>query len=608
MDINKLKQMITLSNEDFADAHEPVNDGIKEVPDADDIAAMVGRENVPTDMSSQGQGKAIPETTSDDEESEEGLTPETQPLEVDTEDESDPETSLAHDNVPAINAEEDVTANAKESLENFLPKIKRAELIGYAKRDVEALSQSIIRIRNRAGARGAVTVSAESINAAIVMADDHLARLARKRTYLEKRNKRIANENFNEIMAAPTTGVIPQGDLNQAPLAHAGVAPLPPGVGYAMTEQELAPLIDTEQEVVEMSNVASGIAQLETAGVAIEEITHLLRSNKGRVTKQTAAIIHASLEHIDITCGLRVRATGLESYDATPRSSLESVDVNEKSLSDRAGEIGAKIIKFLKHLYEIAERQWQKLTTGLTTLGHKAGKLEERINSLKGVPKDQAFKTPDDAMLYLDGEFVGTQVTKAEGQVLSDLNKSIKNVLNKGVNPIVAILNKGEAPESMFEELSSAITAAFSGNDIAVTLPGETKYQRNENGINIDKGTAAEVQGDEVAVPAIPQLKGDAAALNRYVKALSGDNTMEIYRKVSSTLVKGITDYRGKIKGKDFSEDGFQQVQSVLTKELINKASVERYLAVITVLARIASKRVAVLSAMADMYTTESVS
>ncbi|WP_141031833.1 hypothetical protein, partial [Escherichia coli] len=69
MDIKRLQQFITLSNEDFADAHEPVNDGVKEVPDADESAKMVTSSagSGESDLTTQGEGKVIPEKPDTDE-------------------------------------------------------------------------------------------------------------------------------------------------------------------------------------------------------------------------------------------------------------------------------------------------------------------------------------------------------------------------------------------------------------------------------------------------------------------------------------------------------------------------------------------------------------
>lgn len=608
MSIHKLQHFLKASSEDFADAHEPVNDGVKPVPTAEDIAKQVGRSggDGSADITKQGDANIVEEKPDDEDVTKTTPVEEKSPVigeipipaktegesEAVVEDVVEDEPELAHEDVKAVEADEKVTAKEKESLEAFVPMIRRAELIGYSKRDVEALTKSIRTVRVKAGVKGAFTVSNESIHATIALADTHIQRLARKHKFLTQKASLELFSGVSEVV-----------DTNQEPLAHTDAIPLAPAVGTVLTQQELVPIVDTIVEEQAMANVTGQIQQLEVAGVAVEQYVKLLRENKGRVSKQAAAVIQAGLEHIDATCGLRVRATGMESFDTTPRSAMESADVNEKSLMDRAGEIGAKILKWLKELYAIAERQWDKLSTGLTTLKNNAEILLDRIDNLKSSSSlDSIVIHPTTSAMYLGNDFVGDHITAEEFKVITDMHQGIKAVLNKGVGPAGAALAQANGDE-ILDELEKIVSTMAAGNNTELELPGGVKYSRTTMGLAIEsKPDGNHPDKVEVDLGSRPELKKSIGEIMKYISALSDDGTMKLMRKVDETVTKGIVSYRKGQKGESFSEDTFQQVQSVMINSFIKPYSVETYLKVVRQLAQLAGVRLAILKRLVDSH------
>lgn len=564
MDIKRLKQFITLSNEDFADSHEPVNDGVKTVPDANDIAKMVGRSGGDADLTTQGEGKVIPEEPdTDDTDTEhtesdvdEGTGPggqATDQPEVETESPVEDEPELAHDDVKAVDVDEKVTAKEKESLEAFVPKIKRSELIGYSTRDVKALTNSIGRIRAKAGIRGAFTVSAESINETIVLAETHLSKLGRKRAFLKQRDLRVAKENFVPVEEAVIT---------EAPLAHPGAVPLPAAVGVAMTEAELQPFQEFEQGQQTIVDTLSNIQHLEEAAVAVEQFTQLLRENKGRVSKQAAAIIHTSLEHIDQVCGLRMRSTGLESFDTTPKHALESVDVNESTLGSRAREIGAKILNWLIKMMETVETLTLQFSEGISRTKGRFNNIREQLAGGGVLPEITLTKIP--SQLFMDGDFVGDKLTIEEGVIPKALKKNRTDISNKLAGPMLSILKSGPASDEMASSIEELVHTNFSGH-VKMALPGGAFLEADGIKLNyIDHDKQRDVPQEDITVPTIAasNVLREVERIITYLDNLNDISTGLAMLDTQNQLKTAILDLRR--RSKDVDEGTFQKVQTAV--------------------------------------------
>lgn len=606
MDISRLKKFITLSNEDFADAHEPVNDGIKEVPTADDIAREVGRSSE-GDVSTAGPAKVIPEQPDVEEESDTpasttapaetttgsaepaGQTEQIKPSESGDDASPDDEPTLAHDNLKQVDADEDVTASDKTSLENFLPKVRRSELIGYSKRDTENLTKSIARLRRRAGVTGGFSVSNESINEAIGYADAHLVKLAKKRKFLEHK---VSIESLDEVVSP----------LNEAPLVHPGAAPLPVAQGLAITEAELGPVIDTVVEEQALADTYAKIEVLERAGVAIENLTDLLRENKGRVSKQTAAIIHVALEHIDNTCGLRVRTTGLENYDASPKAAMESADVDEKSLGKRAADIGAKIIKFLKSLWEKAKEMLSKFNAGAVILKNKLDELDERLGSMKGQPSNERFTLEQTRKeMFIGTEFVGYGVTRVESDCVVDMLKAANYLTTYGYGPMHAALNHGDDLDDALDRVSDKLRAFGKAE---FELPGNWMYQREGMLVRFtEEGDGVFPQRVEVDVLSVPEMKRNVKELKAYLDRLQDDNVSGAFDKGAKMLMGSFgSKHLSDSKKEGFDEQAFQKAQNRIVSEVIKPFDYVKYANICNKLASMIGIRVAVLNLICDQY------
>lgn len=618
MDIKNLQKFIKLSQEDFADAHEPVNDGVKDTPNAADIAAMVGRkggEDGAADITKQGEPKVIPEEKEEETSKSEMTTvvesnaetprdkapaapaaKETTESETETETETETpvkdEPELAHDDVKTVETDEKVTAKEKESLEAFVPFIKRSELIGYSKRDTEALTKSIGRVRAKAGVRGAFTVSAESIQETITLAETHLGKLSRKKKFLKQRDLRISKENF-----VPGSVEVEEV-LNQQPLVHPGAAPLPQAVAEGITLQELSPVIDTVIEDQVITDTYQQIEVLQESAVAVEAFTQLLRENKGRVSKQAAAIIHTALEHIDLTCSLRARATGLENFDTSPRAALEDAEVNEKTLSNRAAEIGAKILKFLKMLWDKAEDLYTKFTAGISKLQNDT---EAFITKCKGniVQSDSTQFTLEktDAKMFIGTEFVGTKISKEEQGTVTDLLQTAKRVLGVGVGPLVAAVKSGGLDDETYSNVERIFKALEQG-DKTHDLPGGHKYVRNGITTKIELDDSRDYPDSvDIRLMSVNELRKSGEDLKKYLDVLGSSDAMDVLRKANRDLTKGVGEFRSAVKGgENFDEQGFQGFQQEVIDKLIKPFDLPNYVSMITTLARMVGPRLFVLN------------
>lgn len=602
MKIHKLQHFIKASQEDFADAHEPVNDGVKKVPNADDIARQVGRSggDGSADITKQGEANIVEEKP-DDEETETEMTEqvasdndandiveESETTEVEETVEDEPE--LAHDTVKAVETDEKVTTEEKEALEAFVPLVRRAELIGYTKRQTEGLRKSIGTIRAKAGLKGAFTISAESINESIGLAEDHLVKLARKRKFL---TRKVSLENIVEPVISP---------MNEVPLAHPDSEPLSVEEGLAITEAELGPVVDTVIEQQAMQDTLSTIGQLQAGAVALEQYVALLRKNKGRVTKQTAAIIHAGLEHIDTTCGLRVRSTGLENFDTTPRMAMESTDVDEKSLLDRAGEIGAKILKWLQELMTQANITWEKFSGGISRVQNEMAAVKERLDAIKtSEGGSMKLSGVTSAIMFLDGGFIGTVLTQNEVMAEKEINRVVKAVRSKVSDPIAAALKAGPADEEMFDKVESIVSTHDTPANQARTieLPGGFSIFAMDSGFSVGLSGMREEressnQNDATVELDLPVLKRSLNQIYEYTMGLGNDEELKLILQANKNVEKALIELRKASKGPDFDETLYQRIQNVAAHATNKFFDIDKYFRVMNTLARIQGGRVKV--------------
>lgn len=462
MDIKRLQQFITLSNEDFADAHEPVNDGVKEVPDADDIAKMVTRSggSGESDLTTQGEGKVIPEKPDTDEVVEK--------------------------------KEETTTTETTEETET------PAKAPPFEKKEPEETSE----------------------------------------------------ENSTDLKETDDT------DIEK----------------------------DSEEE---FNKINDTVNTLKHSQIAVEQYIELLRGNK-RISKQAAAIIQVGLEHIDTTCGLKVRNFGLESYDTTPKSAMESADVNEKTLLGRAAEIGAKIMEWLNTLFTRFEAWSERLLAGITVLNNEVDLVIKEVEKL---PNDTVFKPVSfgvsNSKLFIGSEFVAEHISKNEKEVLNKMNKSIHHTANEIVRPVITILtrqpNDSEATEEINEFLSK-----FKNNEEEedrIQLPGgaEFFYNRGDFQIRISlisDGPTPSGPG-EIDFSSKAEYIKSLKELRSYAETLNVGDTMVILRKARDQLKRSVLARRANME----DEVVFQKLQAAAIQETFGHFDMHSYISILKKLA-----------------------
>lgn len=591
------------SKEDFADAHEPLNDGVKEVPNAQTVAAGTKTGDVGTDTNSPGPAKVIPEkedtddatekqfdtvkesaetgeskpapAKSDDSTESKPTPPATKPdegskdtdadsgdgatkappfVKKDDAEESEAEADepkLEHDTAEATDAEIKKTESATKSLEDYAQHAGRFDIIGYPRRDQERLRQTIGFINHRAGKPSSVTkLSLECINEAVGTGKARIELLKRQSEIHATR--KVSKENYAAVVEQAIT---------TEPTAH-GNEPLAPEVAEQLTAVETDPL-DLPQ-IAEIGRIQEAVDTLQGAQVAIEQHLQILRGNK-RISKQAAAVLQAGLEHIDQICGLKVRATGMEGYLTTPRAAVEDADVNERSLMDRAGEIGAKILNWLVKLMEVVETMILKYREGISQTTTRFQRIKDSATS--GVLPEITLRVANKGLFFGD-DFVGDKLTSEESLVPKALRDNRVKIMSVVVKPLLAILRKGPASEEMAQEIEELRTQYDHTGERVFELPGGAAMEAsgitikyNENYDAHFKHYKTEAQND-VVVPEMPMatLKRNADEIIRYLNDLVDTSTALGMLDAGSQIKSAIIDLRGRSKGGD--EVVFQKVQS----------------------------------------------
>lgn len=592
------------SKEDFADAHEPLNDGVKEVPNAQTVAAGTKTGDVGTDTNSQGPAKVIPEKEDTDDKTEKqfdtvkesaekgGAKPAADKPAADTQ-ESKPtpppaksddsskdtkadsgdgatkpppfvkkddaeeseakadEPELEHDTAEATDAEIKKTESATKSLEDYSQHAGRFDIIGYPRRDQERLRNTIGFINRRAGKPSTVTkLSLECISEAVTTGKARLETLRAQAAVHATR--KVSKENYDAVVEQAIT---------TEPTAH-GNEPLDPAAAAQMTELETNPM--DLPEVAEIGRIQDAVDTLQGAQVAIEQHLQILRSNK-RISKQAAAVLQAGLEHIDQICGLKVRATGMEGYLTTPRAAVEDADVNEKSLLDRAGEIGAKILNWLIKMLEKVETMTLKYSEGIVEITNRFQRIKDSING--GTLPEVVLKVANKRLFHGD-DFVGDKLTREESIVPRELRKNRTEIMSKVIKPLLAILRSGPASEEMAERVRELKAEFNSSGTQSIELPGGTAVQFQGLVVRYNQEYDSNFQHykteskKDVEVPPMfgTVLRKNVDEIITYLDDLTDTSTAMAMLDAGSQIKSAIISVRG--KSKDVDEGVFQKVQS----------------------------------------------
>lgn len=630
MSLFNLKSLV--SKEDFADAHEPVNDGVKEVPNAQTIAASVKSADTGTDTNNAGAAKVIPEKEDTDDATEKqfdtvgekttkGDGPAT-PAKSDadskdteagsadgnkappfikkddaeeTESEGKPskpvDAPLEHETKEAAEDEQKKTEKVTESLEAYAQHAPRFDIVGYPNADREKLTQRMNWLARRTGNPTNVTISAESIS--------HLAEAGRARAHQlakqveQHEQRKVSKENYEAVVDQAVAGL---------PTEH-GSEPLPAEVAEAITEREIMPL---DVDTTGILQVQDAIQTLQDGQVAIEKHLAIIR-NTPRISKQAAAVLQAGLEHIDQVCGLKVRATGLEGYDTSPKAAMEDADVNEKSLLDRAGEIGAKIIQFLRELVSKAKVMWQKYESGIASVQTKMVEVKKEIDALKGAPTSQSLDVTQtsNAFMFIGKEFVGDKVSEEENLVMFELTK-IMNTIQKTISgPVLAILRSGSVDEETLEKIHAVLDDhEIDGTDGQSTaLPGGYTFKTVGPAFSLEKGEPARSTNIPVADMTNPaELKRNFAEIYKFTGKLGDADQIDVFVSINEKITQELISLRKRGQRGMFDEVLYQRIQNVTAHMTDRYFSLSKYFEVMGVLAKAQASRANVYQWLASAW------
>ncbi|AEH03521.1 internal head protein [Pseudomonas phage PhiPA3] len=330
------------------------------------------------------------------------------------------------------------------------------------------------------------------------------------------------------------------------------------------------------------------IDRLERAQAALEGYLDLIKEAGPRgLSKQAAAIMHTGLEHIDVTCGLTVRATGMESYDATPRSAMEAVNVDTKAIANRAREIGAKILEWIKKIFTAVQHKFNKLSSGVAAMESESGKVTEALKAIKGDLPDK-INLANNPWMYLDKEFVGFELTDAEANVLKELKQGLEISYKKIVEPIIAGLRDHGISPFVTDVIRDTMTRIQIHNPPAVELPGNFKFRRNGFRFKIkmdndfaDRAAVSALVGStgthDVDVPSLSELRNQwERKIVPHIHALGNPQSFGLIEKIRDDLTKALVDVR---KHKNFDEDQFKKIQAAIS-EFVKELNPDDYFTV----------------------------
>jgi hypothetical protein len=631
MSLFNLKSLV--SKEDFADAHEPVNDGVKDVPNAQTIAASVKSADTGTDTNNAGPAKVIPEKEDTDDATEKqfdtvgekttkgdsGTAPaksdagaeDTQTDSTDgatkappfvkkdeaeiTESEGNPskpvDAPLEHETKEAAEDEQKKTEKVTESLESYAQHAPRFDIVGYPNADREKLTQRMNWLARRTGNATNVTISTESITK---LAEAGRARVQHLAKQVERHEQRkVSAENYEAVVDQAVAGL---------PTEH-GSEPLPAEVAEAITEREIMPLdVDTTGII----QVQDAIQTLHEGQVALEKHLAIIRGTK-RISKQAAAVLQAGLEHIDQVCGLKVRATGLEGYDTSPKAAMEDAEVNEKSLLDRAGEIGAKILQFLRELSAKAKVMWQKYESGVASVQTKMVAVKKEVDALKGTPTSQSLDVTQtsDAFMFIGKEFVGDAVSDEEMLVSFELGKIMNTIQKEISGPVLAILRNGSVDEETLEKIHEVLDnhELDVGNGKETELPGGYTFKVMGPAFSIEKGQPARSTKVPVADMTDPgQLKRNFAEIYKFTGKLADADQIDVFVTINEKLTQELISLRKRAQRGMFDEELYQRIQSTAAHITDRYFNLSKYFEVMGVLAKAQASRAKVYHWLAQAW------
>lgn len=175
--------------------------------------------------------------------------------------------------------------------------------------------------------------------------------------------------------------------------------PAPIGLPENVTEVEgvlevaepLAPAVvmdEISQVTVQREVIEQQADDLIETQHALEAYSDLLNQARGEISQQTAAFLNVGIKQVERVLGVSKISTGLESYNAGPRSDIMRANISLEDLKEYAGKAFEKLKELIKRLVESLLDAVNNLMTGITTLDNEVQKTEARVKAAKQFSTD----------------------------------------------------------------------------------------------------------------------------------------------------------------------------------------------------------------------------
>lgn len=593
MSLFNLRNLV--SKEDFANSHEPVNDGVKAVPNASTIAADISKGSTENDTNNPGDAKIIPEkpdtddvtetqfdTTSETEENT-GVKPETNEEAV-----SPVDAPLDHETKEAAEDELVKTEKVTESLESYNAHANRFDIVGYPKADRERLQKRMNWLARRSGNTTNVKISAESISNLVDKGRERIHHLTKQIELHEKR--KVSIENVGEVDVPVTV----------EPVAETAIGNLDPETAAGITAIEIDPL---DVGINAIKQVSDTLEVLHESQITLEKYMQTLKSETF-ISQQAGAVLQAGLDEIDRKCGLKVRATGMEGYDTSPRSAMLKAKISVESLTKRAADIGAKVIQWIKDLLAKADNLWAKYKSGVSGAIKNARAVQEKVNHLTGKPKENEISVKTTPDMYLGNEFVGNSIHAEVARTPKFLFQQYNWLRVELGNEFNKILSEtgGDPLKKLHDILNSN---DLKNRQATIDLPGGNKLTKDGAEVKFIHDQGKTVKDHETITLDSRDMRKQMTECVKFLEALEDEKTLDWIKAAQESTAKQLVTFRKNNSG-DLDETEIQKVQMFVVNQMSKSFSITTYFETIRYLARQATTCMRINSHLADVWTNGS--
>lgn len=124
---------------------------------------------------------------------------------------------------------------------------------------------------------------------------------------------------------------------------------------------------------------------IEEANAALEMYAKQLRqAGLDGFSAQTAAVLHVGLQSCKRRLGISDLKTGLEAYDASPRSALRKATVSLEDIRETMSKGWETFIAWLKKLWELGKQTVNNIKSGITALNLKIKGVQAALDMADG--------------------------------------------------------------------------------------------------------------------------------------------------------------------------------------------------------------------------------